>query len=123
MELILDAEMYPKEALLKACYGRLNAFYFHLSQFEGQYHVEITPKDDTSEEDISRTFENELLSQTVRLLVANKTRNIRQLLMARAMASTIVDEENQFDPAGDSDKETDDDVRLEEILKDWFQHD
>ena len=66
-----------------------------------------------------KEFENELLSQTVRLQVFNRTRSIREILLARAMTSTLL---NEKDPIAKIQAEQCDisQEELESILTDWF---
>ena len=130
VSMVLDSTLYPKEALIKACYAFLDKCYFHLGIKEKQYVVEISSKDTEIDEDkIKKELENELLAQTLRITVANKTRNIRELILARAMASTIIDEENQYSDKlssqqnnkGATASSIEDDEELREILQDWFK--
>lgn len=52
----------------------------------------------------------------VRLNIGNRTKNIRELIIARALSSTIIDNEN--------DAQIEEyDANIEEILKDWFDGD
>ena len=60
-------------------------------------------------------FINEMLTQSVRHEVYQQTKNIRELLLARAMATSVVVDEELVD-----DSETDDAFSENDILKDWF---
>lgn len=107
--------LYSKVALLKAAYSFTDKYYLHLDEDGEEYMVEIIPK--KKGDDISAgEFENEMLAQAVRYEVYTQTKDIRKLLVARAMASTVVGdeeiEENNED-AGD----------IGAILKDWFEND
>ena len=77
------------------------------------FYVSIEPKHagcEISEPD----FINEMLTQSVRHEVYQQTKNIRELLLARAMASSvIVDEHLVEEDQGNAFTES-------EILKDWF---
>ena len=77
----------------------------------------ITVKKDTVLE-----FKNEILAQEVRRLVYKKTHPIRELLLARAMASSLVSEE---DPVKQVRAEEDSisDEELATIMKDWYKQD
>ena len=113
-----DSDIYPKEAVLKAAYAFIGDYYLHI-RLEGKlYIVDITPKDEVGTESVIREFENELLAATLRLQIYQRTHVLREIMLARAMASTmIVDEsvntEEDEDSAG---------VSLSEITKDWFEH-
>ena len=113
-----DSNIYPKEAVLKAAYAFIDDYYIHI-RLEGKlYIVDITPKDEVGSETVIKEFENELLAATLRLQIYQRTHVLREIMLARAMASTmIVDEsvntEEDEDSAG---------VSLSEITKDWFEH-
>lgn len=111
MKFSFSKDLYPKEALLKSAYSFTDRAYIHLDADEKDYIVNISFKDGYSFE--YDEFKNELLSQTVRMLIYEKTKNIRQLTVARALASTIV---NDF-PEEDAPEES---VDIDAILTDWF---
>lgn len=110
-------EMYPKIALVKSAYTFTDRAYIHLDANERYYIVNITPKQGcaavTEDE-----FKNEILCQCVRHEVYQQTKTVRELLIARAMASTVIehpksasDDEIQQEPVGDENQ----------ILTDWFE--
>ena len=105
-------KLYPKTVLIKSAYSFTDRAYIHLDQDNEYYIVDITYKDDASFD--FQEFENEMLAQTARYEVYRQTKEIRKLTVARALASTVVDEEYQ------SDEETED-FDVTEILKDWFE--
>lgn len=113
-----DINMYSKEVVMKAAYAFIKDCYIHLSSDDKSIIVSFTAKDDRELPDsIGAEFENEMLSQSVRYHVYKQTHVIREILMARAMASTMVYEN---DPIELFDNESDDD--LDNILEDWFKH-
>lgn len=107
-------EIYDKDVLIKAAYALSDKVYIHID-VDGEYYlVVLSPKNHTDSCDYYKEFENELLAQQTRKIVSSKTKNIRELIAARALSSTIVElkensEENQADFNSDS------------ILKDWFE--
>ena len=106
-------ELYPKIALIKAAYNFTDIAYVHLDADDTYYYASIEGKEEgveVSEQD----FINEMLNQSVRHEVYLQTKNIRELLLARAMATSIVVDENIIN---DSDEEIFDE---NDILKDWF---
>jgi len=109
-------ELYPKEAVLKASYCFIDRCYIYLNQTDTDYTIEVTAKASFNIEGLQHEFKNELLAQTVRHHVYKQTHTIRELLMARAMASTIIDEH--------PDRATEaEDTNLDEIIIDWFDRD
>lgn len=77
-----NREMYSKIALIKAAYNFTDKAYIHLDADDNYYYVTIEPKED--EEVSEKDFINEMLTQSVRHEVYQQTKNIRELLLARA---------------------------------------
>lgn len=106
-------ELYSKVSLIKAAYNFTDQAYVHLDAHKEYFYVSIEPKHagcEISEPD----FINEMLTQSVRHEVYQQTKNIRELLLARAMASSvIVDEHLVEEDQGNAFTES-------EIIKDWF---
>lgn len=114
MTIKYQENLYPKEVLIKAAYRFIDNAYIHIDKCDGYYIVSITPKEDScpiSEGD----FDNEMLSQAARYVISIRTKNIREITLARAMASTIIEEDIQHD-------ETEDISDVDSILKDWFEN-
>lgn len=107
-------ELYSKVALIKAAYNFTDDAYIHLDADDNYYYVIIESKQPGCPIG-EKEFVNEMLTQSVRHEVYQQTKNIRELLLARAMAtSLIVDEALVDDPdCGEAFEEN-------EILKDWF---
>jgi His-Xaa-Ser system protein HxsD len=107
-------EMYAKIALIKSAYNFSDVAYIHLDADDDYYYVTIEPKDDgciINEKD----FLNEMLTQSVRHEVYKQTKSIRELLLARAMATSVIADEKMID-----DTAQDDTLCEDEILRDWF---
>ena len=113
-----DASVYSKEAVLKAAYKFIDDWYIHITMEDGYYVLSFLTKDEKVDSNIVRMFENELLSATVRLQVYKQTHVLREVMLGRAMASTIIvdDEENDNEPEEDLQENS-----LDGILKDWFK--
>ena len=113
MRLYFDKGLYSKEALIKAAYVFIDNAYIYLSQNEDNFVVDIEKKDGSDECEACNEFKNEMLMQNARQMVYNNTKDIRKIILARAMASTMISE---------SPKENDDtDTDVDEILSDWFE--
>ena len=108
-------ELYSKVSLIKAAYNFTDRAYLHLDADSDYYYVTIIPKDGC--EGVSDSeFENEILTQSVRHEVYLQTRDIRELMLARAMATSVVaPEESYKEDTGEQNDFTEDG-----ILKDWF---
>ncbi len=112
-----EKDIYPTEVLLKAAYSFIKKAYIHFSIEANKIIVTFTAKADEELSDtIAMDLENALLAQTVRFQVYKQTHIIREVLMARAMSSTMT---MDSDPVGlVEDNYLDDDI--DDILKDWF---
>lgn len=107
-------ELYSRIALIKAAYNFTDSAYIHLDADNEYYYVSIEGKDPTvtiSEND----FLNEMLSQAVRHEIYLQTKTIRELMLARAMATSVVTRDDT--PVSDGSHEA---FSEDEILKDWF---
>ena len=113
-----DIDLYPREVLIKSAYRFIDEAYIHLDKDDDKYIVEIKDKDELRTVSKER-FDEEMLIQSARFVVAKKTKDIRKMTMARAFASTLIDEhrvEENFD-------EEDNQIGVsEDILRDWFEN-
>lgn len=118
MEILkFNRELYSKVALLKAAYNFTDSAYVHLDADKDYYYVTLESK---SNEDVEKqNFVNEMLTQSIRHEVYRQTKNIRELLLARALATSIVSKKID-DVSALSD---DDNFDENDILKDWFSED
>ena len=112
-----NCTLYPKEAIMKAAYHFIDRCYVHVDICDGDYVVNMIPKKGCRIDDVSGEFENELLAQAVRYYVYQQTHTIREILMARAMSSTISGGYYESDSEELPEKVDD----LESILMDWFE--
>ncbi len=107
-------ELYGKEVLFKAVYALLDQAYFHLDSDSQYYFVSIIPKEEEDVEILFHKLEDNLIAEETRRMIAEKTKNIREMIVARALASTIVVDDSIA-------KEKEGIFDSEEILKDWFE--
>lgn len=120
-EMRFKKELYSKIALLKAAYNYTDRAYLHLDADDQYYFVRYKMKN--SEDAISHEdFLNEMLAQSIRHEIYCRTKNIRELIYARAMASSVVFDDNlEPDDGEPADEQS---FSEDEILKDWFdEHD
>ena len=115
MRFEFNKELYSKEALIKAAYNFTDKAYVHLDSDEEKYYVLLEMKDGAQQVK-EKDFVNEMLAQSVRHVVYKQTKEIRELLLARAFATSIVTE-SDFDELNESK-----DYSEDEILKDWFEN-
>lgn len=110
-----NRELYSKVALIKAAYNFTDVAYLHLDADSDYYYVNIIPKEGHSEI-TKENFENEILAQSVRHEVYLQTKNIRELMLARTVATSLVVQDDTFD----YDDQPQDSFCEDEILRDWF---
>lgn len=102
---------------MKAAYHFIDKSYIHVDTCDDEYIIEITSKGNDSADNIALEFENELLAQAVRYQVYLQTHTIREILMARAMSSTITGSNTELEK-----NELPDNIdNLDSILTDWFE--
>lgn len=121
MRLQYDKEFYSKEALLKAAYHFTDRAYVYLGVEDGSFFVDFTAKGGTQfdKEKLENEFKNELLAQVIHQTISKETTVLRELLVARALSSTMVDEGISSD-AVESPMTEDAQDELDAIAKDWF---
>ena len=113
-----SCKIYDKEVLLKAAYAFTDIAYVHLDYRDEYYQVELKGKTEDIP-DLYEKFENELVCQETRRIVTNKTKDIREIIVARALASTMANvssENNQIDDHC----QNNDEFNADEVLQDWF---
>lgn len=102
---------------MKAAYHFLDRSYIHVDVCNNEYVIEITAKSGNDITAIALEFENEMLAQAVRYQVYLQTHTIREILMARAMSSTITGTNTELE----QDELPDSIENLDSILMDWFE--
>lgn len=114
MEIRYKKELYPKSVLFQACYRFTDNAYIHLDCDDEDYIVTITAKEADDDRDYPSLFSNQMIEESAREDIRNQTNNIRQILFARSMASTVIfDEENDEEDMIANDKSA---------MKDWFDN-
>ena len=108
-----SAEIYSKTAMLKATYHFTDMAYLHLDMVDGYYVVDIVAKDDYIIDE--NELKNEMLAQMVREMIFFQTKDIREISLARALASSAIEEERNQELVSSNS------VEINDILKDWFE--
>ena len=112
MEFKFSKELYPKTVLIKSAYSFTDKAYIHLDADDKNYIVKIIYKDGQIFD--YKEFENEMLAQSARYEVYRQTKDLRRLTVARALASTVIEDTT---PTDVDDYE---DINIDEVLKNWF---
>lgn len=116
-QLKYNRELYSKTALIKAAYNFTDRAYLHLDADKNYYYVSISTKD-SQPEVTDQEFENEILAQSARHEIYLQTKNIRELMLARAVATSVVAPREE---TAETDSENTHTFSEDEILKDWFE--
>ena len=117
----INQEVYSKDIVLKTCFIFIEDYYFQIDIEDNYWVVIIESKDHDSHRDIVNEFWNELLEQQCRTIVSSKTKNIRELILTRALYSSYIEQEELSDE--DSDEDSDEEYELDSIARDWFEYD
>lgn len=112
MQIRYKKDLYSRNVLFKTCYKFTDDTYIHLDVDEKDFIVTIIPKNNDDKIDYASEFSNQLIEEINREIVINQTKNIRQILFARSMASTVIYDENL--------PEIDTNVNDKTAMKDWF---
>ena len=124
MRVLYSKNIYSKKALLKAAYHFTDQYYIYLGVEGDSFFVDFTSKsgDIIDGERLQNQFKNEILAQVIHLVVASETSDLRKLVVARALSSTMIDEERNGDRTNNEPTDIDE-ISLNElsaIAKDWY---
>lgn len=119
-------DIYPLKAIYRAAYLLTDEYYIGIDQNSDEYLVFFSGKERTADgrmkavdfEDVGR-FQNELLDQSMKLAIGNDTRQIRDLIVTRALYSAFIPQEEPEEEETDSNEE----YNLEEIAEAWKDED
>lgn len=109
--------MYPQISLIKSAYAFTDRAYIHLDADDRYYIVKIYPKEGY-DPITEKEFMNEMLCQCVRHEVYQQTKTVRELLIARSMASTVIEQSSVTSEDAIQPEQVWDE---KQILTDWFE--
>lgn len=115
-ELRFKRALYPQEAVMKAAFLFLDRCYVHVDIVGADFVINITAKPGLTVDNIAAEFTNELLAQAVRFQVYQQTHTLREILLARAMSSSLTGVQSALD-ADALPSQVD---NLDNIVQDWF---
>jgi His-Xaa-Ser system protein HxsD len=88
---------------MKAAYNFIDDFYLFFDyESEDTIRVDFKSKQDRTSKEVEMIigeFHNELLNQSIRYKVSKETKNIRELILGRALYNTCIEDEK--DPANE----------------------
>lgn len=111
-----DKSLYSRISLIKAAYNFTDIAYVHLDSDDKYYYVSIEPKIGC-EPVRENEFINEMLTQTVRHEVYQQTKSIRELMLARSLATSVIMKDDVECYEIESDNQ---ELDENSILKDWY---
>ncbi len=119
-------KLYSRTAIIKVAYHFTDRAYVHLDCDDSNYIVDLVQKPDCAPVDLQE-FDNTLLAQLAREEVYQRTKEIREIALARAMASSVVETREEIPSGREEDTRKPEPLpfeestdRPEDILKDWF---
>lgn len=118
----LDKEIYNIKTIMKAAYNFIEEFYILLDYINDSIEVTFECKSSKSSDEMKKykgEFYNELLRQNIRYMVSQDTKNIRELVMGRALYDTCIEYQDSFEDDEVSEKNPDFDDQFD-ILVNWF---
>ena len=118
LKINLEKDLYSNDTIMRTAYQFIDNYYIFL-QKNDDIVVSMIPKEEKEITDRLRVqmegeFRNELLNQEVRKSIREDTKNIRELILARAMYSTYVEEPEDI-------QESESEYSIDDISKDWFE--
>lgn len=91
----LDSRVYKQESILKCLYWYSDKFNTSVDLLENQYRVCLSPNSQNQNINLEETYDKllrDLLDYNLRQIVTNETKNIRDLLIAKAFSNGEFDE-------------------------------
>lgn len=118
IEFRVNKELYPLRAIYRAAYLFTDKYYIGLDQKEEVYIIKFSAKDRKCDYDDVGSFQNELLNQSLKSVLSDNTREIRELIVTRALYSSFLPEKNEEVVATSETSEAEYD--LDEIARAWY---
>ena len=114
----VDGRIFDIEAILKTVYLFSNDYYVDVKHTNRKnINIVIESKEDVIDENIIKNFKNELLAQTVRYKIAESNKDVRELVIGRALYSSCITTASQeTEPPKDIKG-----LNLDDIAVDWFE--
>ena len=116
----IKKELYPIKALYRAAYLFLDDYYVGMDCDKEHYVVIFSGKEKRADCDDIGRFQNELLAQSIKCIADQDTKQIRELIVTRALYSAFIPEEKTDENEETQNTEPEDDYDLDEIAKAWY---
>lgn len=113
----IKKELYPLKTLYRAAYLFIDDYYIGMDCDGEDYLVIFSGKEKRADRDDIGRFQNELLAQSIKCIANQETKQIRELIVTRALYSAFIPEEEMDETVN---TETEEDYDLDEIAKVWY---
>ena len=112
----IDTNIYNDAVIKKAIYNFIEERKVILNKINEKTVVVVSKKSNDDIENFAKNFYSELLNESLRFEVMNETKNIRELILGRALYSTCIDTEENEETT-----EKDNKYNINDIAKNWFE--
>lgn len=124
-EILLNSKLYPVIAIKKALSNYLEYTYVKMDYKDEQtIKIEMVLKEESKEdlEKIIGELYNELFNETLRYEISVETKNLRELIVGRALYTTCIDTEIEQEKNEEKEKivEILEDYNIDDIATNWF---
>lgn len=118
-EILLSKDIYPLVSIKKALANFMEETYIKISSDKDKIIVQMVLKENKKNlEKIIGELYNEFLRESLRYNIAIETKNLRELIVGRALYTTCIDlENNQKEENNATQKE---EYGLDEVAVNWF---
>ena len=112
----LSATIYPIVSVEKAVSLFLEKAYVKIEEEENKIVIKIKLKElNNNSEQLIGEFYNELLRESLRYNIAKETKNLRELIVGRALYTTCIETEKT-----ENEEEFEENYSLDDIAVNWF---
>ena len=116
----LNEKIYDLKSIFRTAYSFTDQYYIGIDHIDSCYMIYLSSKEhENSTRIISGEFQNELLHQCLRTAVEVETKQIRDLILTRALYSSFIPEELDSQERALMD-ENNNIPDLDEIAKAWY---
>lgn len=117
-EIVLSKDIYPLVSVKKALTNFMEETYIKLKDNNDEIIVQMVLQESKTDlEKIIGEFYNELLRESLRYNIAIETKNLRELIVGRALYTTCIDLDENQEEKNEDIEET---YNLDEIAVNWF---
>ena len=126
----LSSNIYPTISVQKAIANFMDLTYIKLEEKENKIILKLKIKDNKENlEQIIGEFYNELLRESLRYKISKETKNLRELIVGRALYTTCIETDKELteeqeileSTKDNNDFNEEEDFPLDEIVINWFE--